>query len=71
MSEDARKIADILDAASRRVPALLRSVLDQMYSPEAERRRGQAIGDFYRELVAAGIPADRARSGSPRTPPRP
>jgi hypothetical protein len=59
-SEDAQEIADILDAVSGRVPVLLRSVLDQLYSPEAGRRMGQAIGAFYRELVEAGIPADRA-----------
>ena len=59
-SEDAQEVAEILDAVSGRVPALLRSVLDQVYSPEAGRRMGQAIGAFYRELTESGLPPERA-----------
>lgn len=58
-SEDAQEVADILEAVTGSVPNLLRSVLDQLYSPEAGRRMGQAIGAFYQELTGAGLPADR------------
>ena len=59
-SEDAQEVADILDAVTGRVPNLLRSILDQLYSPDAGRRMGQAIGAFYRELTEAGLPPERA-----------
>jgi hypothetical protein len=59
-SEDAQEIADLLDAVTGRVPTLLRSVLDQLYSPEAGRQMGRAIGIFYKELTEAGLPPDRA-----------
>ena len=59
-SEEAQNIADIFDAVSGRVPNLLRSVLGELYSPEAGRRMGQAIGAFYQELTAAGLPPERA-----------
>lgn len=59
-SEDAQEVAEILDAVTGRVPNLLRSILDQLYSPDAGRRMGQAIGAFYRELIEAGLPPERA-----------
>jgi hypothetical protein len=59
-SEDAQELADVLDAVAGRVPALLRAVLDQLYSPEAGRRMGQAVGSFYQQLTEAGVPAERA-----------
>lgn len=59
-SEDAQQLADVLDAVTGRVPTLLRSVLDQFYSPEAGRRMGQAVGVFYKELTEAGLPPERA-----------
>ncbi len=59
-SKDVQDLSDVLDAVSDRVPPLLRSVLDQLYSPEAGRKMGQAIGAFYRELTEAGLPPERA-----------
>ena len=59
-SEDAQEIADILDAVAGRVPNLLRSVLDELYSPKAGKQMGSAIGAFYEELTRAGLPPDRA-----------
>ena len=52
--------ATVMDMVSEKVPLLLRSLLDIVYSPEAGRRIGQSAGAFYAELAAAGIPADRA-----------
>ena len=59
-SEDAQEVADLLDAVTGRVPTLLRAVLEQLYSPDAGRRMGQAIGAFYQELTDAGLPPERA-----------
>jgi hypothetical protein len=55
-----QEIAELLDAVSDKVPKLLRSIMDLVYTPEAGRQIGQSAGSFYKELVAAGIPADRA-----------
>jgi len=60
MHEDAKQIADLLDVVTARVPQLLRSLMDLVYSPEAGRNVGLSVGGFYKELLAAGIPAEDA-----------
>lgn len=62
MNPSAQEVAEILDAVSARVPALLQSLRDLLYSPEAARNVGQAVGTFYKELINAGIPKEEAMS---------
>ena len=57
---DAREIAEVLDAVATKVPALIHSVLEGLYSPQAGKEMGQAVGNLYKELIAAGIPAEEA-----------
>lgn len=54
------EITQLLDALGDKVPTLLRSLMELVYSPEAGQRIGRSAGSFYKELVEAGIPEDRA-----------
>ena len=38
------------------MPKLLNACFSTMYSAEAGENMGKAVGGFYRELLAAGIP---------------
>ncbi len=60
MTPDAREVAELLDVVSERVPHLLRSIRDLLYSPEAATQMARAVGSFYKELIAAGMSAGEA-----------
>ncbi len=55
-----QQFGEVFAVLGDKVPALLRGVIDILYSPEAGRRIGQSAGAFYKELTEAGIPPDRA-----------
>lgn len=57
---DAKEIGAILDEVSLKVPKLIGGLLDSFYSAEAGKKMGQAVGNFYKELVAEGIPPEEA-----------
>lgn len=57
---DIKDLGAILDTVSEKVPNLLREVLSSLYSPQAGSDMGKAVGAFYKELVAAGIPGEEA-----------
>lgn len=59
-SIDARELSDILDTVGEKAPRILRDIMNALYSKEAGTNMGQAIGAFYNELLAAGIPQDAA-----------
>lgn len=56
------EFAEIMDAVTDKVPVLIRSLRDSLYSPEAGRQLGQAVGAFYKELVDAGMDPQQALS---------
>lgn len=58
--KDIQDLGAILDTVSEKVPNLLREVLSSLYSPQAGSDMGKAVGAFYKELVAAGIPSEEA-----------
>lgn len=53
-------IAKILDVVGEKVPGLIKSIKDLIYSPEAGKEMGQAVGNFYKELVTSGLDAGLA-----------
>lgn len=53
-------IAELLDVVSEKIPLLIKSIKDTAFSPEAGKSMGQAVGNFYKELVASGIDAELA-----------
>jgi hypothetical protein len=55
-----KEIGELLDSVSTKVPLLITNLLDTIYSPEAGKKMGQAVGSLYKELVDSGIPAEDA-----------
>lgn len=58
--EDVQKLSSILDVVADKVPALINQLKASLYSAEAGRELGKAVGAFYQELVASGIPEAEA-----------
>jgi hypothetical protein len=54
--QDVQKLGQILDIVADKVPALVNQLKASLFSAEAGRDLGQAVGSFYKELVASGIP---------------
>jgi hypothetical protein len=55
-----KEIAELLDSVTTKVPALIEGLLKLLYSPEAGKNMGQAVGSLYKELIDAGIPKEDA-----------
>ena len=53
-------IGKMLDVVSDKIPQLLKAVKDLIYSPEAGKEMGQAVGNFYKELVSNGLDTELA-----------
>ncbi len=51
----AKEVAEILDMVGERLPGLVRTVRDIMFSEEAGRTFGKAVGAFYQELISSGL----------------
>lgn len=62
MSNDipVKEIGELLDEVSTKVPKLISSLMSTLYSAEAGKSMGQAVGNMYKELIEAGIPQDAA-----------
>jgi hypothetical protein len=59
-SNDAKDLSEILDVVSTKMPDMLTNLLKTVYSVEAGRNVGQAVGSLFKELVDAGIPREMA-----------
>lgn len=55
-----KEIGELLDEVSGRVPKLINGLMDAMFSAEAGKKMGQAVGNLYKELVESGIPQEDA-----------
>jgi len=55
-----KEIGELLDEVSTKVPKLINSLLSTLYSAEAGKNMGQAVGNLYKELIAAGLPQEVA-----------
>jgi hypothetical protein len=60
MSEDMNELKEVLSVVSNQVPALIKSLIGSVFSEEAGRDMGKAVGAFYKGLVDSGIPAEMA-----------
>lgn len=56
----AKEIGEILDAVSDKVPKLISGIVSTLYSAEAGKNMGQAVGSLYKELLDSGLPQDVA-----------
>jgi|HigsolmetaAR203D_1030402.scaffolds.fasta_scaffold00027_44 hypothetical protein len=59
-SNDIQELQEVLGIISEKVPKLITEMLRTVYSEEAGAQMGKAVGKFYQELVASGIPAQDA-----------
>lgn len=55
-----KEIGELLDEISSKLPKLLQTVMSTLYSAEAGKNMGQAVGSLYKELIESGIPQDAA-----------
>ena len=55
-----KAIGELLDEVSGKLPKLFSGLMGSLYSAEAGKNMGQAVGSFYHELLDAGIPQDEA-----------
>jgi hypothetical protein len=57
---EVEKVAEIMEVVGDKVPKLIRDVMGSLYSKEAGLNMGQAVGAYYKELLAAGLPQEAA-----------
>lgn len=55
-----KEIGELLDEVTSKVPKLIESLIGTMYSSEAGKAMGGAVGSLYKELVESGIPKEDA-----------
>ena len=55
-----KEISELLDTVADKIPRLLKELKAALYSAEAGAELGKAVGAFYKELVASGIPDQHA-----------
>jgi len=59
-SNDVKELAEMLDTITDKIPQLITGVVNTLYSAEAGKNIGQAVGSLYKELVESGIPKEAA-----------
>jgi len=55
-AEEAEEVKQILSAVSTEVPALIKSIINAVFSEEAGKNMGRAAAAFYKELKDGGMP---------------
>lgn len=59
-SHDAEEVAEILGVVSEKIPALIKGLMQSVFSPDAATNMGKAAAEYYKQLKAGGIPDDVA-----------
>ena len=52
---DIEQVNELFDILDDRLPSILQTLKEVLYSEEAGRQLGKAVGAFYNELLASGI----------------
>ena len=55
-----KEIGELLDEVTEKMPKFMNSLMNVMFSSEAGKKMGQAVGSMYKELIEVGIPQDEA-----------
>jgi hypothetical protein len=55
-----KEIGELLDTVADKIPRLVEQLKATLFSAEAGAELGRAVGAFYKELVASGIPEQEA-----------
>lgn len=53
-------ISVLLDTVGEKIPSLINNIKNTLFSADAGRDLGRAVGAFYKELLGAGIPSAEA-----------
>ncbi len=62
LKEVSEGLGPLFETLSEKLPMLLDAVYESLYSEKAARQLGKAVGTFYQELRAGGIPEEEALS---------
>ena len=54
------QIGQLLDMVAEKLPRIIVPLKDTLFSATAGREMGEAVGNFYQQLVEKGIPAEKA-----------
>ncbi|HVQ00243.1 MAG TPA: hypothetical protein VMT57_01885 [Candidatus Thermoplasmatota archaeon] len=57
---DTQKIKEILDVVAEKVPGLLHTLSELLYSPKSAKQYAEAAATFYKELKGAGMSDQQA-----------
>jgi hypothetical protein len=57
---DPETVKELLGVVSTEIPAMIKSILNTVFSEEAGRNMGKAAAAYYKELKAGGLPEDVA-----------
>jgi hypothetical protein len=57
---EAEEVGMMLDTISKKIPEMIMGIKQVLFSEEAGRELGAAVGAFYKQLVANGIDTDAA-----------
>ena len=49
------KLPHLFETLGENIPKLIRGIKSEIFSPEAGKDLGKAVGSFYQELISAGI----------------
>jgi len=55
-TDDPEHLKEILNVVSSEVPAMIKSILNSVFSEEAGRSMGKAAAAYYKELKDGGLP---------------
>lgn len=58
--EDVEELKEVLSVVSDKVPALIKGLVQSVFSAEAAADMGKAAATYYKELKAGGIPDEVA-----------
>lgn len=57
---EAEEVKEILGVVSAEIPALIKGIINSVFSEEAGKNMGRAAAAFYKELKEGGMPDDVA-----------
>ncbi|NPA74631.1 MAG: hypothetical protein GXO25_00945 [Euryarchaeota archaeon] len=57
---DAKEVREILEALNETVPALIKGIVDALYSAQSAEDFGKQVAGFYKSMVDAGMTNEQA-----------
>lgn len=58
--KDAQEVSEILTVVSEKIPTLIKSIVEIVFSETSGREMGKAVAAFYEELTKSELPNDVA-----------